>query len=127
MEKNFAQVFPTCKLNKVLDTLFSDVTVERVSTNKQKDFLRIYLRSDHLLPKQAVYDVEKELKNAELKQLSDKGQLTLDSIRSTSTQFKETMSRIDSAVDALTELIQMLDNDPSALVRGKKNPASNKK
>ena len=63
MEKNFAQVFPTCKLNKVLDTLFSDVTVERVSTNKQKDFLRIYLRSDHLLPKQAVYDVEKELKN----------------------------------------------------------------
>ena len=63
MEKNFAQVFPTCKLNKTLDTLFSDVLVERVSTNKQKDFLRIYLRSDHLLPKQAVYDVEKEIKN----------------------------------------------------------------
>ncbi len=63
MEKNFAQVFPTCKLNKALDTLFSDVLVERVSTNRQKDFLRIYLRSDHLLPKQAVYDVEKEIKN----------------------------------------------------------------
>ena len=63
MEKNFAQVFPSCKLNKTLDTLFSDVLVERVSTNKQKDFLRIYLRSDHLLPKQAVYDVEKEIKN----------------------------------------------------------------
>ena len=71
--------------------------------------------------------VEQELKDAELKQLSDKGQLTLDSIRSTSVQFKETMSRIDSAVDALTELIQMLDNDPSALVRGKKNPAQNQK
>ena len=71
--------------------------------------------------------VEQELKDAELKQLSDKGQLTLDSIRSTSAQFKETMSRIDSAVDALTELIQMLDNDPSALVRGKKNPAQNQK
>ena len=68
-----------------------------------------------------------QINSKELKQLSDKGQLTLDSIRSTSTQFKETMSRIDSAVDALTELIQMLDNDPSALVRGKKNPASNKK
>ena len=63
MEKNFAQVFPSCKLNKTLDTLFSDVLVERVSTNKQKDFLRIYLRSDHLFPKQAVYDVEKEIKN----------------------------------------------------------------
>lgn len=66
--------------------------------------------------------VEKELKDAELKRLSDKSQLTLDSIRSTSTQFKETMSRIDSAVEALTELIQMLDNDPSALIHGKQKP-----
>ncbi len=67
--------------------------------------------------------VEKELKEADLKQLSDKGQSTLDSIRSTSSQFKETMSRINSAVDALTELVQMLDDDPSALIRGKKKPA----
>lgn len=64
--------------------------------------------------------VEKELKEAEIKQLSDKSQLTLDSIRNTSTQFQDTMSRIDSAVDALIELIQMLDNDPSSLIHGKK-------
>ena len=62
MEKNFAQVFPTCKLNKELHGLFSEVLVERVSTNRQKDFLRIYLRSDHLLPKESVYAVEKEIK-----------------------------------------------------------------
>ena len=62
MEKKFAEVFPTCKLNKELDTLFSDVSVERVSTNRQKDFLRIYLRSDHLLPKEAVFHLEKEIK-----------------------------------------------------------------
>jgi len=62
MEKNFAQVFPACKLNKELNNLFSEVVVERVSTNRQKDFLRIYLRSDHLLPKESVYAVEKEIK-----------------------------------------------------------------
>ena len=73
MEKNFAQVFPACKLNKELHTLFADVVVERVSTNRQKDFLRIYLRSDHLLPKESVYAVEKELK----KQLFPKVNMTI--------------------------------------------------
>lgn len=73
MEKNFAQVFPACKLNKELHTLFADVVVERVATNRQKDFLRIYLRSDHLLPKESVYAVEKELK----KQLFPKVNMTI--------------------------------------------------
>ena len=73
MEKKFAEVFPTCKLNKELDTLFSDVSVERVSTNRQKDFLRIYLRSDHLLPKEAVFHLEKEIK----KQLFPKVNMTV--------------------------------------------------
>ena len=73
MEKKFAEVFPTCKLNKELDTLFSDVSVERVSTNRQKDFLRIYLRSDHLLPKEAVFHLEKEIK----KQLFPKVNMTI--------------------------------------------------
>ena len=73
MEKNFAQVFPTCKLNKELHNLFSEVLVERVSTNRQKDFLRIYLRSDHLLPKESVYAVEKEIK----KQLFPKVPMTV--------------------------------------------------
>ena len=73
MEKNFAQVFPTLKLNKELQNLFSEVLVERVSTNRQKDFLRIYLRSDHLLPKENVYAVEKEIK----KQLFPKVPMTV--------------------------------------------------
>ena len=73
MEKNFAQVFPACKLNKELHNLFSEVIVERVSTNRQKDFLRIYLRSDHLLPKESVYAVEKEIK----KQLFPKVNMTI--------------------------------------------------
>ena len=73
MEKNFAQVFPTLKLNKELSSLFSEVLVERVSTNRQKDFLRIYLKSDHLLPKESVYAVEKEIK----KQLFPKVNMTV--------------------------------------------------
>jgi len=73
MDKNFAQVFPTLKLNKELSSLFSEVLVERVSTNRQKDFLRIYLKSDHLLPKESVYAVEKEIK----KQLFPKINMTV--------------------------------------------------
>ncbi|MGN0157410.1 MAG: PolC-type DNA polymerase III [Lachnospiraceae bacterium] len=62
MGKIFSEVFPTLQLNKELEPLFADVTVERVTTNKQKDFLRIYLLSGHLIRKEMIYALEKEIK-----------------------------------------------------------------
>lgn len=102
------------ELEGTMSGLRKTVTTERV-----QELLR-HSNATMAAVRQLSEVVEKELKAAELKQLSDKSQLTLDSIRNTSTQFQDTMSRIDSAVDALIELIQMLDNDPSALIHGKK-------
>ena len=62
MEKKFGEVFPTLKLDKVLLDMFSDVLVEKVTTNRQKDFLRIYIISTHLILKEVVYAVEKSIK-----------------------------------------------------------------
>lgn len=62
MDKVFGEVFPTLKLNKELEGLFSEVMVERVTTNRQKDFLRIYLTSGHLITKDKIYQMEQEIK-----------------------------------------------------------------
>jgi len=61
MGKRFSEVFPTLQLNKKLENLFSETTVERVTSNRQKDALRIYLEADHLIPKEQIYAVEKEI------------------------------------------------------------------
>ena len=62
MTKNFLEVFPTLKLDSKLHTLFEQVEVERISATKRKDFLRIYLLSDHLIQKADIYEVEKQIK-----------------------------------------------------------------
>ncbi len=63
MGKTFLEVFPTLKLNKRLHTMLENTTVERVTSNRQKDFLRVYLYSDHLLEKELVLETEKEIVN----------------------------------------------------------------
>ncbi|MCI5584670.1 MAG: PolC-type DNA polymerase III [Lachnospiraceae bacterium] len=61
MGKTFLEVFPTLKLNTRLQTMLESTVVERVTSNRQKDFLRIYLYSDHLLEKELVQEAEKEI------------------------------------------------------------------
>ena len=61
MGQKFEEVFPVLKLDKELTNLFSDVSVERVTTNRQKNFLRIYLFSTHLILKEKIYAVEKQI------------------------------------------------------------------
>ena len=62
MAKLFGEVFPLLKLNTELTELFEKVSVERISSTKRKDFLRIYISSNHLISKEAVFQVENELK-----------------------------------------------------------------
>jgi len=73
MEKRFAEVFPTLQLNKTLENLFGDVVVEKIVSNRQKDALRIYLCSDHLIEKEQIFRMEKEIK----KQLFPKVPMTI--------------------------------------------------
>ena len=46
MGKKFFEVFPSLKLDTGLRDLYEQVTVEKVSATKRKDFLRVYISSD---------------------------------------------------------------------------------
>ena len=61
MSKAFFDVFPTLKLDTGLRDLFENVTVEKVTSTKRKDFLRVYIASDHLIHKEDVFRVEREI------------------------------------------------------------------
>ena len=47
MSKIFFDVFPTLKVNDEIRMLFESVQVEKVSTNRQRDFINVFLFSDH--------------------------------------------------------------------------------
>ena len=63
MSKKFFEVFPTLQLDKKMTTLLENTVVERVTSNRAKDRLRIYLESDHLLQKEIIWEVEMQIKN----------------------------------------------------------------
>ncbi len=62
MGKRFFDVFPTLKLDTGLKDLFEQVTVEKVTATKRKDFLRVYLASERLIQKEDIYKAEREIK-----------------------------------------------------------------
>ncbi len=62
MGKKFFDVFPTLKLDTGLTDLYEQVTVEKVSSTKRKDFLHVYISSDRLIQKEDVFRVEGEIK-----------------------------------------------------------------
>ena len=62
MSKKFFDVFPTLKLDTGLKDLYEQVTVDKVSSTKRKDFLRVYISSDRLIQKEDVFKVEGEIK-----------------------------------------------------------------
>ena len=61
MSKAFFDVFPTLKLDTGLHDLFENVAVEKVTSTKRKDFLRVYIASEHLISKEDVFRVEREI------------------------------------------------------------------
>ena len=62
MEKKFFEAFPNLKLQGVQKELFEQVVVEKITTTKRKDILRIYIRSERLIEKDNIYSVENEIK-----------------------------------------------------------------
>ncbi len=61
--KRFEEVFPTLQLKGDLKALFETVQVERISAPKDRKFLRIYLGSEHLIEKEKIWALEREIKN----------------------------------------------------------------
>ncbi|MCH4192320.1 MAG: PolC-type DNA polymerase III [Butyrivibrio sp.] len=62
MAKPFFDVFPTLKLDGRMKELMNEVEVDKVSTTRKQDFIRIYLSSNRLIEKADVWKAEKEIK-----------------------------------------------------------------
>ena len=60
--KPFFETFPTLKLNNPLHDRMEQTTVERISSTKRKDILRIYLFSARLILKEDIRQTEEEIK-----------------------------------------------------------------
>ena len=63
MSKPFFEVFPTLKLNDDLWLLFEAAKVTKVVTNSNRDYIRVHLKSRHLIQKEHIYQVEQCLKD----------------------------------------------------------------
>ncbi len=107
-------------LNDTMTSLRTTITSDRVQKlldNSNQTMTAIRQLSDM---------VNSEIKKAEVGETTERARNTMEAFRESNAQFVETMVRIDNAVDALTELIQMLDNDPSSLIHGKSNTRKSK-
>ena len=62
MSKTFFEVFPGLQLDGQVKQQMDQVEVEKVTTTSRKDYLRIYILSGHLIQKDIIYRVEREIK-----------------------------------------------------------------
>ena len=62
MEKEFFDVFPGLKVKKEMEELLEPAKVSRISCNREKTHLRIYLVSDKWIHKKYIYRLEDEMK-----------------------------------------------------------------
>ncbi len=60
--KPFFEVFPTLKLKEELKGLFLGVQVMKVATNSMRTFIKVYLKSSHLIQKAYIYEMEHLIK-----------------------------------------------------------------
>ncbi len=63
MSKAFFEVFPTLKLNEKTRMMFQDVEVTKVATNSRRDFIRVHIRSAHLIQRPDILEAEKAVKS----------------------------------------------------------------
>lgn len=101
-------------LTMTLETMNKSFTPERID-QLMKDAHGVVKTMDELGKA-----VEETLHDAEVGRLSESIRETLSGLNRSNQSFGETMMRFNEALDAMTELIQYLDSDPSALISGKK-------
>ena len=61
--KPFEEVFPGLQLKGEMKALFEKTQVERISAPKDRSVLRVYLGSEHLIEKEKIWSLEREIKN----------------------------------------------------------------
>ena len=60
--KKFFDVFPALTLDGKSRDLFEQVEVERISSTKRKDFLRVYIASGRLIEKEQILKTEEAIR-----------------------------------------------------------------
>ena len=55
MANTFVEVFPTLKLDNQIKGLLSEATVTKVASNRNKDYIRIYLENNRLMQKPDIW------------------------------------------------------------------------
>ena len=73
MGKPFFEVFPSLSLDKSIHDIMGQTSVEKISANKSRDFLRVYLHSSRLILKDVIWSVEEQIK----KQLFPNAEMTV--------------------------------------------------
>ena len=63
MSKLFFEVFPTLVVNEEMKKLLSEMEITRVSANRSKTSIRIYLFGSHLIHKANIFQLEKDISN----------------------------------------------------------------
>ncbi len=61
MQKSFSEVFPTLDLPEELIGLLEFVRIDRVTLNRNRDFMRIFLESDKLIDKKYIFELERAI------------------------------------------------------------------
>ncbi|HBA70297.1 MAG TPA: PolC-type DNA polymerase III [Lachnospiraceae bacterium] len=59
MGKKFFDVFPSLQIDDKVRLLLEETEVERISSTKKKDFLRVYISSGRLIDKESIWKAEK--------------------------------------------------------------------
>lgn len=63
MGKPFFEVFPSLRLNQSIHDIMEQTRVEKVSSTRRRDYLRIYLYSTRLIVKEDIWSAEKEIRD----------------------------------------------------------------
>ena len=61
MEKQFQEVFPDLRIEGGMAELLETVEVSRVSINRKKDLLRVYVVSSQWIHKKYIYQLERQM------------------------------------------------------------------
>lgn len=62
MASAFFEVFPTLELNHEIKGLLAEATVAKVASNRSRDFLRVYMDNNRLIPKKYIWHLEQDIK-----------------------------------------------------------------
>lgn len=75
MDKSFFDVFPNLTVKNEDRDLFEEATVLKVTSNREQTLIRVYISSNHLIAKQEIHAMEKEIENQLFRNLKVKVQI----------------------------------------------------